>query len=106
MSSLQDTDPDLSTQSNYEDILTTSVHFDWTVDFDTKTVNGSIELNLAVNKSGVSELMFVVHFYFLCPILSLAFNSLDTSELEIRRPEGAVTVNGKKKNASPKFSLH
>jgi hypothetical protein len=64
MSLIQDTDPDLSTQSNYGDIPTTSVILDWTVDFDTKTINGSIELNLTVKKDGLSELMFVVFSTF------------------------------------------
>jgi hypothetical protein len=69
MSSAQDADPDLLTQSNYGDIPTTHVDFDWKVDFDTRTISGSIKLTLKVKTAGLAKLLFVVLFHLLCLIL-------------------------------------
>jgi leukotriene-A4 hydrolase len=65
---MPDTDPDLSTQSNYGDIQTTHVDFDWIVDFDTKTISGSIKLTLKVKTDDLAKLLFVVLFYLPCLI--------------------------------------
>jgi hypothetical protein len=63
---MQDTDPDLATQSNYGDIQTTHVDFDWKVDFVAKTISGSVELTLKVKTASLAKLWYVVLFYLPC----------------------------------------
>lgn len=48
---------DPATQSNYLQITTQSVSFDWTLDFNTKTIAGSATHDLAVKEDGVKEAM-------------------------------------------------
>jgi len=50
------TDP--TTQSNYLQIATEYVAFDWTVDFQRKVVEGSAIHDLSVKMTGVSEVIF------------------------------------------------
>jgi leukotriene-A4 hydrolase len=49
---------DPTSQSNYLQIATTHVAFDWTVDFTQKVIKGSALHNLSVKESGVSEVIF------------------------------------------------
>ncbi|KAF8168402.1 hypothetical protein B0H34DRAFT_685291 [Crassisporium funariophilum] len=49
---------DPSTQSNYLDICTEQVAFDWNVDFHKKIINGSATHKMIVRKEGVNEVIF------------------------------------------------
>jgi leukotriene-A4 hydrolase len=63
---------DLGTLSNYQDITAQHMHFDWTIDFDTKRLFGSITLKMVMNRDGVQ------------------FIDLDTNKLKI----SAVSIGG------------
>jgi leukotriene-A4 hydrolase len=54
-SSILDLDP--TTQSNYFDIVTESVVFDWTVDFNEEIIKGNVIHHFKVKKDGVSQVM-------------------------------------------------
>ncbi|TFK25898.1 leukotriene-A4 hydrolase [Coprinopsis marcescibilis] len=49
---------DPSSQSNFYDVETKNVAFDWEVDFDTKTIKGTATYSLEVKKDGVTEVIF------------------------------------------------
>ncbi|KAF9040606.1 leukotriene-A4 hydrolase [Panaeolus papilionaceus] len=49
---------DTATQSNYLEISTDHVTFDWKVDFERKTIGGSAEHLLKVKKQGVDKVVF------------------------------------------------
>ena len=51
---------DTATQSNYTDIATQHVAFDWSIDFDAKVLTGSATHDLKLSKDGVEEVMYVV----------------------------------------------
>jgi leukotriene-A4 hydrolase len=48
---------DPTTQSNYVEISTQHVAFDWHVDFKLKVITGSATHDLTVRKDGVEEVM-------------------------------------------------
>ena len=48
---------DPTTQSNYLEISTQHVAFDWHVDFSIQVINGSATHDLIVKKDGVEEVM-------------------------------------------------
>lgn len=83
---------DPTSQSNYTQIATTHVSFDWTVDFEKRCIHGSATHRL-VAKEDVSEVMYV----YLAATLTgselerqCAVHSFDTRVLEIE----TVEVNG------------
>ncbi|KAI0044083.1 leukotriene-A4 hydrolase [Auriscalpium vulgare] len=49
---------DPTTQSNYLQIYTVNVDFDWSLDFEKRIVSGSATHSLAVKEDGVSEVIF------------------------------------------------
>lgn len=53
-------DLDPTTQSNYKQVYTENVSFDWTVDFESQTISGSATHTLRVNEDGPKEVMYVV----------------------------------------------
>ncbi|KAF8639401.1 hypothetical protein AX17_001526 [Amanita inopinata Kibby_2008] len=63
--------PDPTTQSNYLEIVSEHISFDWRLDFETKTISGSATHKLKVIEDGVREVIF------------------DTSDLEIREAQVA-----------------
>ena len=48
---------DPSTQSNFYEVETKNVAFDWEVDFDSKTIKGAAAYSLQVKKDGVAEVV-------------------------------------------------
>ena len=50
-------DLDPVTQTNYLQITSEHVHFDWTIDFDAKVIFGSATHTLVAHKDDVSEVM-------------------------------------------------
>ena len=66
--------PDTATQSNYREIRTNHLHFDWTIDWAKQLVEGEVVHTLEAQTDGVSEAV------------------LDASYLELRH----VAVDGKK----------
>lgn len=48
---------DPTTQSNYLDVYTTHISFDWLVDFDKKIISGSATHKLRVASTGAKEVM-------------------------------------------------
>lgn len=50
-------EPDKTTQSNYLSIATDHVAFDWTVDFEKKTIGGSALHSMLVKEDGVKEVV-------------------------------------------------
>jgi len=49
--------PDPTSQSNYLQISTEHVHFDWNLDFQQKVISGFAVHNLIVKQDGVKEVM-------------------------------------------------
>ncbi|KAG8705976.1 hypothetical protein FRC11_008642, partial [Ceratobasidium sp. 423] len=62
---------DPATQSNYAEITTKHVHFDWAIDWKRRTISGSVTHDLIANQDNVEQLV------------------LDTSHLEITGAEVA-----------------
>jgi leukotriene-A4 hydrolase len=56
-SSKMATKPDQTTQSNYQDISTEHIDIDWSLDFNAKTVSGTVKHNLIAKKDGVQEVV-------------------------------------------------
>jgi hypothetical protein len=50
---------DTATQSNYADIATQHVAFDWSIDFEAKVLSGSATHDMKLSKAGVEEAMYV-----------------------------------------------
>ena len=50
---------DTATQSNYADIATQHVAFDWSIDFEAKVLTGSATHDMKLSKAGVEEAMYV-----------------------------------------------
>jgi hypothetical protein len=50
---------DTTTQSNYADIATQHVAFDWSIDFVAKVLTGSATHDMKLSKDGVKEAMYV-----------------------------------------------
>jgi len=50
---------DTATQSNYADIATQHVAFDWSIDFEAKVMTGSAIHDMKLSKDGVKEAMYV-----------------------------------------------
>ena len=57
---MADISVDTTTQSNYADIATQHVTFDWSIDFDAKVLTGSATHDMKLNKDGVGEAMYVI----------------------------------------------
>jgi hypothetical protein len=53
---------DPATQSNYEDISTQHVHFDWTIDWKNRQFVGSATHTLQAHKSGVNNVVYAPAF--------------------------------------------
>ena len=53
-------DVDPVTQANYLQITSEHVHFDWTIDYDAKFIQGSATHTLVVNEDGLSEVVWVL----------------------------------------------
>ncbi|GAA5901564.1 bifunctional aminopeptidase/epoxide hydrolase [Sporobolomyces salmoneus] len=49
---------DPATQSNYDDIATTHLHLDWTVDFSQSFIRGSVVHSLLAKKNGINQVVF------------------------------------------------
>jgi leukotriene-A4 hydrolase len=45
---------DLATLSNYGDVLTEHLHFEWSIDFLSKQLIGSVSLRMRMNRAGVA----------------------------------------------------
>ena len=60
-------DLDPVTQTNYLQITSEHVHFDWTIDFDAKVISGSATHTLVAHEDDVSEVMYVAIVYFVIP---------------------------------------
>ena len=54
---MADISVDTATQSNYSDIRTDHVAFDWVVDFDAKLLSGSATHSMIVKRSGVKDIV-------------------------------------------------
>jgi leukotriene-A4 hydrolase len=52
---------DPTSQSNYLQIATAHIAFDWIIDFQQKVLRGSAVHHLSVKTTGVSEVMYVRH---------------------------------------------
>jgi len=93
---MADISVDITTQSNYADIATQHVTFDWSIDFDAKILTGSATHDMKLNKDGVEEAMYVVvgSFDFSLHKHPLSF---DTGDLNI----GATFVDGKAVEVRP-----
>ena len=50
---------DPTTQSNYTEVASEHIHFDWTVDFKQKNISGSATHTLSVKQDGLKEVMCV-----------------------------------------------
>ena len=50
-------DVDPVTQANYLQITSEHVHFDWSIDYDAKFIQGSATHTLVVNEDGLSEVV-------------------------------------------------
>ncbi|KAL0950508.1 hypothetical protein HGRIS_007317 [Hohenbuehelia grisea] len=72
---------DPTTQSNYLEIASKHVAFDWNVDFEKQIIAGTATHSLHAIKDGVKEVIF------------------DTSDLEIE----SVSVNGERTDVSPEL---
>ena len=57
---MADISADTTTQSNYADIATQHVTFDWSINFDAKVLAGSATHDMKLNKDAVEEAMYVV----------------------------------------------
>lgn len=58
---------DPTTQSNYWEVATENVAFDWDVDFNSKTISGSASYTLRVKTDAPKEVMYVSDMSFLRP---------------------------------------
>ena len=54
--------PDPTSQSNYLDIATSHIHFDWAVDFEKQSVYGSATYTLSALKDGVNEIVYGIQY--------------------------------------------
>lgn len=57
---------DPTTQSNYEQITTEHVEFDWKIDFDTRVIQGTATHDLIVKGESVNEVMYVSFPFLTC----------------------------------------
>lgn len=48
---------DPTTQSNYLEIASESISFDWKLDFEKQTVSGTVTHSLRANEDGVQDVM-------------------------------------------------
>jgi leukotriene-A4 hydrolase len=55
--------PDPTTQSNYLQICTTNVDFNWTLDFARQVVEGSATHTLLSREAGIEEVMYTKHYW-------------------------------------------
>ena len=53
------TDLDPTTQSNYNQVYTEHVSFDWAVDFESQTISGNATHTLKIKEDGPKEVMCV-----------------------------------------------
>jgi len=53
--------PDPTTQSNYLQVHTTNVDFDWNLDFVNRIVEGAATHTVLVKEAGVEEVMYMNH---------------------------------------------
>ncbi len=83
---------DTATQSNYNDIRTDHVSFDWVVDFDTKLLSGSATHNMTVKRNGVKDIVCAPTCYVVMKHSINRFSpKVDTGDLKIN----AVIVDRK-----------
>ena len=73
---------DPTTQSNYLQIASEHVHFDWALDFHARTISGSATHHLLVKEDNVKEVMWVESRSELFRFFILA-SSFDTFGLDI-----------------------
>lgn len=53
--------PDPTTQSNYLQVYTTNVDFDWTLDFTKQSVEGTATHTILARETGIGEVMYINH---------------------------------------------
>lgn len=53
--------PDPTTQSNYLQVYTTNVDFDWNLDFVNQIVEGAAKHTVLAKEAGVEEIMYMNH---------------------------------------------
>ena len=53
--------PDPTTQSNYLQVYTTNVDFNWNLDFVNQIVEGAATHTILVKEAGVEEVMYINH---------------------------------------------
>jgi leukotriene-A4 hydrolase len=56
---------DTATHSNYADIATLHIAFDWSIDFEAKVLSGSATHDMKLKKDGVEEVMYVSSDYLV-----------------------------------------
>lgn len=56
---------DPTTQTNWQDVASEHVDFDWAVDFDKQTLSGSVTHTLVWKKADVREVMYVSAYIFM-----------------------------------------
>lgn len=86
--------PDPTSQSNYEEISSDHIHFDWDINWPDHTISGSATHTLTVNQDGIHKVMcvtlqFMPRNYVDC----WDFTRFDTSTLNITGVEVAGSVN-------------
>jgi hypothetical protein len=57
--------PDPTTQSNYLQVYTTNVDFDWTLDFEKQVLEGAATHTLLAQETGIEEVTYI-YFRFYC----------------------------------------
>ena len=57
--------PDPTTQSNYLQVYTSNVDFDWTLDFEKQVLEGAATHTLLARETGIEEVMYI-YFRFCC----------------------------------------
>lgn len=50
---------DAASQSNWQDVTSEHVDFEWSLDFNTQLISGSATHHLVVKKDGAREVMYV-----------------------------------------------
>jgi hypothetical protein len=73
--------PDPTTQSNYLQVHTTNVDFNWTLDFENQIVEGTATHAILAREAGVEEVMYINHHQFLLAALyfiDIAFSKVLT----------------------------
>jgi len=75
-----------ATQSNYNDIRTTHLHLDWTVDFSQSFIRGSVIHSLVARKDKINEVVFDSSYISIKKV-TLVEGEKEVSELKWHLPK-------------------